>query len=63
MKKYTQIEIDRIPNILKCHWYKEWVEEQKKPQEYLGKLAILIQGKSYKELYWITEEIDFIITE
>lgn len=35
----------KIPMILKCHWYKEWIEEQKKPIDYLGRLAILVKGK------------------
>lgn len=67
MKKYNQAEIEQIPNIFKCHWYKEWIDEQKKPQEYLGKLAILIpdqrtkQGKLIKANGWITEGIDFEI--
>lgn len=61
MKKYTQQEIDRIPNILKCHWYKEWIEEQKKPDDYLGRLAIIVKGKKINDSRWITEGVDFEI--
>lgn len=61
MKKYTQSEIDKISGFLKSEWDKEWMEEQNKPKEYLGKLAILICKKG-KESYWITEGIDFVIS-
>jgi hypothetical protein len=64
MKKYTEQEVMNIPNILKCHWDQEWINEMKKPQEYIGKLAILTttkgSGKAPKGV-WITEGIDFQI--
>lgn len=70
MKKYTQQEIDQIPNILKCYWYESWIKEQSKPMSYLGKLAILVRDKkntkSNKAIFsshWITEGIDFEIVK
>lgn len=66
MKKYTQQEINNIPDILKCHWYQKWIDEVKAPSSYLGKLAILITEKGEGKAptgKWITEEIDFIITD
>lgn len=61
MKKYTQAQINNIPMIFKSHWDEKWIEEQGKPDEYLGKLAILIQGKKVGESHWETEGIDFNI--
>lgn len=65
MKKYTRNEIERIPNILKCHWYESWIKEQNKPMEYLGKLAILIKVRKGKKISseWVTEGIDFEIID
>lgn len=59
--KYTQEEIDRIPFYMKDRWREDWMKEQNKSQEYLGRLAILIQGKKLGESHWITEGIDFEI--
>lgn len=64
MKKYSKEEIKNIPAILKCEWYEEWVNEQKKPKDYIGRLAILTQVKSIGKApkgVWITEGIDFVI--
>jgi hypothetical protein len=61
MKKYTQEQIDEIPNILKSYWNESWIKEQNKPTDYLGKLAILIKGKKIGDSHWITEGVDFKI--
>jgi hypothetical protein len=61
VKKYTKQQIESIPMILKCHWYKEWIKESKKPDYYLGRLAILVKGKKINECHWETEGIDFEI--
>lgn len=69
MIKYSKEKIETIPNIFKAHWYQKWMDEQKKPQEYLGKFAILIpekrtkQGKLLSRGKWITEGIDFEIMD
>lgn len=63
MEKYTQQEIDRIPSILKCRWNEEWIKEDKKPIDYLGRLAIIKKGKNLSDNRWITEGVDFIIVD
>ena len=60
MKTYTQEQISQIPFYMKNKWYDEWIKEQNKPISYLGKLAILIQGKKIGQGIWLTEGIDFI---
>lgn len=63
MKKYTQEQIDLIPNILKSEWNEKLIKEANKTKEYLGKLKIIVSDKGDKNSYWITEGFDFVIVQ
>jgi hypothetical protein len=67
MKQYTKQQIEQyIPKIYQCHWFQEWIDEVKAPQEYLGRLAILeVTNRKDKapKTRWTTEGIDFEIVE